>query len=105
MNHIAGPQRTPAGRNGLTDPDRPFSDGLLLDNGSALSLDRTSNARTHPQVIIRRVHNCVHAAVCDVALGNYQETPAYAFFDHGNRLPREAEDILFIRPFDGREIR
>ena len=40
--------------------------------GSAGPLQRTCNARTHPEVVVRCIHHSLHIGMADIALLNFK---------------------------------
>jgi hypothetical protein len=72
VNDIPRFQPAAARDDGVTDFDRPLSDGLGLDLAPAGALDRARDAGSHPEMVVGSVCDRIHVQRRDVSLDDLQ---------------------------------
>src|SRR5271163_3218032 len=68
VNHVSRAQVSCAGDRGLADRDGANLVALLLNRGTAFDANGARDAAAQHQVAVRRVHDCIHVSVGEVAL-------------------------------------
>ena len=87
MDDIPGWKGAAVCNNGFTNLERTFRDRFALDLKAARSLERACYSRTHPKMIIRRVHHGIHLRLADISALGFQGS-----------LPDGNHHTLIIRP-------
>jgi hypothetical protein len=82
MNHVPGAEFAATRDYGIPDPNRPFRYRLGLYRFPAFSLDGTSHARAHPEMVVGRIHDGVHFRLGDITLPKNHASTTDALFIH-----------------------